>query len=241
METTNLGAVGISAGGVYNSETVYKKYKVVSANGGSYMYINPTPAAGVPVTDTSHWQQIASVGGQDILDAVTAEKNAAIAAKVLAQGYAAQLQAGTASPAGTYADLAALVADDPDHSKIYITLDDGKWCYHNGTAFVAGGVYQAASVVGDIASINSRLAEIAEIRVRLLADNVPNTTQEYTFGADGVISKVEHKNGATVERSDAFTFTDFAATEVRTLKTGESLTITTNLETLQTTVTYVAA
>jgi hypothetical protein len=80
-----------------------------------------------------------------------------------------------------------------------------------------------------------------EIRVRLLADNVPNTTQEYTFGADGVISKVEHKNGATVERSDAFTFTDFAATEVRTLKTGESLTITTNLETLQTTVTYVAA
>lgn len=62
METTNLGAVGISAGGVYNPETVYKKYKVVSANGGSYMYINPTPAAGVPVTDTSHWQQIASQG-----------------------------------------------------------------------------------------------------------------------------------------------------------------------------------
>ena len=62
METTNLGAVGISAGGVYNSETVYKKYKVVSANGGSYMYINPTPAAGVPLTNTSHWQQIAEKG-----------------------------------------------------------------------------------------------------------------------------------------------------------------------------------
>lgn len=62
METTNLGAVGISAGGVYNPETVYKKYKVVSANGGSYMYINSTPAAGVPVTDTTHWQQIASRG-----------------------------------------------------------------------------------------------------------------------------------------------------------------------------------
>ena len=62
MGITNLGAVGMSAGGVYNSETVYKKYKVVSANGGSYMYINPTPAAGVPVTDTSHWQQIAAQG-----------------------------------------------------------------------------------------------------------------------------------------------------------------------------------
>ena len=62
MGITNLGAVGISDGGVYNPETVYKKYKVVSANGGSYMYINPTPAAGVPVTDTSHWQQIAEKG-----------------------------------------------------------------------------------------------------------------------------------------------------------------------------------
>ena len=62
MGITNLGAVSMTAGGVYNSETVYKKYKVVSANGGSYMYINPTPAAGVPVTDTSHWQQIASKG-----------------------------------------------------------------------------------------------------------------------------------------------------------------------------------
>lgn len=66
MAITNLGAVGISAGGVYNSETVYKKYKVVSANGGSYMYINPTPAAGVPVADTSHWQQIAEKGDQGI-------------------------------------------------------------------------------------------------------------------------------------------------------------------------------
>ena len=62
MGITNLGAVSMSAGGVYNSETVYKKYKVVSANGGSYMYINPTPAAGVPVSSTSHWQQIAEKG-----------------------------------------------------------------------------------------------------------------------------------------------------------------------------------
>ena len=62
MGITNLGAVSMSAGGVYNPETVYKKYKVVSANGGSYMYINSTPAAGVPVTDTSHWQQIAEKG-----------------------------------------------------------------------------------------------------------------------------------------------------------------------------------
>lgn len=50
------------------------------------------------------------------------------------------------SPAGAYADLTALIADDPDHSKIYITLDDGNWCYHSGSTFVAGGVYQATAV-----------------------------------------------------------------------------------------------
>ena len=46
-----------------------------------------------------------------------------------------------ASPNGTYANLAALIAADPDHSRIDITLDDMQWCYHNGSAFVAGSVY----------------------------------------------------------------------------------------------------
>lgn len=79
-----------------------------------------------------------------------------------------------------------------------------------------------------------------DIRVKLLAAEVPNTTQQYTFGDDGVISKVEHKSGNTALRTDTFTFTDTTATEVRTLSSGETLTIVTNLETLETTVTYVA-
>ena len=42
-------------------------------------------------------------------------------------------------------------------------------------------------------------------------------------------------------RTDAFTFAEGSITEVRTLNTGESLTIVTNTETLVTTVTYAAA
>ena len=97
------------------------------------------------------------------VDAQSAQ-TAAEAARDLAQGYAAQLAAGVASPAGTYADLDALNADiaNVDTDRIYVTEYDGKWCYHNGSAFVAGGVYQAASVVGDIASINSQLADYVE-------------------------------------------------------------------------------
>lgn len=57
-----------------------------------------------------------------------------------------------ASPAGAYANLAALNSANPDHSKIYITLNDGKWCYYNAATdhFVAGGVYQAASIENEI-------------------------------------------------------------------------------------------
>lgn len=147
MATTNLGRVRFNMRGDYNpaADPLYSLLDLVSDGGGSFVYINDTPS-NEPTSSTSHWQQIASVGGQDILDAVTAEKNAAIEAKVLAEGYAAQLAAGTASPAGTYADLAALndgTPTAPDVTKIYITLDDGQWCYYNGSAWVAGGVYLA--------------------------------------------------------------------------------------------------
>lgn len=75
--------------------------------------------------------------------AVSAKDTAVIKASE-ASASALQLASGVASPAGTYANLAALISDSPDHSKIYITLDDGSWCYHNGTVWVAGGVYQAS-------------------------------------------------------------------------------------------------
>ncbi|MDD4280461.1 MAG: DUF6273 domain-containing protein [Candidatus Sumerlaeales bacterium] len=62
MPTTNLGRVAIVPQGAYNPATTYKKLDLVTGLGGSYMYINPTPAANVSLTDTSHWQQIAKKG-----------------------------------------------------------------------------------------------------------------------------------------------------------------------------------
>jgi hypothetical protein len=94
-----------------------------------------------------------------------AETNAAASAVTAAAeadaaaASAAQLAAGVASPAGTFANLEALNAGTHDHGKIYITLDDGKWCYYNGSAWVAGGVYQAASVAAELAEVTSQLAD----------------------------------------------------------------------------------
>lgn len=74
----------------------------------------------------------------------------------------------------------------------------------------------------------------------LRADEIPGTTQSYTF-TDGAVSQVVHTDAEeTAVRTDTFTYAANTITEVRTLNTGESLTIVTNLTTLETTVTYAA-
>lgn len=78
------------------------------------------------------------------------------------------------------------------------------------------------------------------ISLMLLSDDIPDTTQTYTF-VDGTVSQVTHSRNGTVVRTDAFTYETSTITEVRTLNTGESLTIVTNLTTLETSVTYAAA
>lgn len=82
--------------------------------------------------------------------------------------------------------------------------------------------------------------EIHELQIAdlLHLEEINNTVQEITYDANGVVQKIEHKQGTEVIRTDVFTFTDTVITEVRTLNSGESLSIVTNLDTLVTTITY---
>lgn len=57
-----LGIVSLKAEGAYSSDKLYKKGMWVTFSGSSYAYINPTPAEGAPVTNTTYWQQIAVKG-----------------------------------------------------------------------------------------------------------------------------------------------------------------------------------
>ena len=141
--------MGFVPKGAYNPANENKYGEWYTHEGGSYGYIYPTPSTGVPLSDTSHWQQIASMGGQDLVDAAVAARDAAQGYKDAAAASAAQLAAGLLRPKGTYANLAALNAGTPtvaDTNEIYITLDNGNWCYHNGSAFVAGGVYMGTGL-----------------------------------------------------------------------------------------------
>lgn len=73
----------------------------------------------------------------------------------------------------------------------------------------------------------------------LQSDEIIDTVQSIAFDQQGNISSITHTDQeSTAVRTDRFTFGTNTITEVRTLSTGQSLTLVTNLTTLVTTVTY---
>ena len=88
-----------------------------------------------------------------------------------------------------------------------------------------------------IATIPSDYSDLSA-KVLLEMENIPGTTQTPVF-VDGVLTRIEHKNGSNVNvRVDAITITAASITEVRTLSSGQTLTMVSNLSTMETTVTY---
>lgn len=137
-----------------------------------------------------------------------------------------------------------------DSSKIYVYngsetgMETGHWYYYDGTQWQDGGAWNAPEIETDkTLSVTDKPADgkAVGINLNLQIENIPGTTQTIAFDSFGNVQSITHtKNNAAV-RTDVFTFGTNTITEVRTLSSGESLTITTNTLTLQTTVTYVPA
>lgn len=93
----------------------------------------------------------------------------------------------------------------------------------------------------EVADLKSAIDQDA-IDNLLQVENIFGTTQSITFDSAGNVQSITHKDGSNnTVRTDVFTFAANSVTETRTLSTGESLTIVTNLTTLETTTTYAAA
>ena len=76
----------------------------------------------------------------------------------------------------------------------------------------------------------------------LLEGEIPGTTQEYVYTQDGKrIAQVLHKKGNSTFRTDTYTYGNTTIVETRSITGIGTLTITTNLETLQTSVVFSAA
>ena len=95
-----------------------------------------------------------------------------------------------------------------------------------------------AVTVGD--EMIETASELSELRntLSLLDDEIPDTVQTITFDQNGNVQSIAHSRSNVAVRTDVFTFAANSVTEVRTLSTGQSLTIVTNLSTLETTITY---
>lgn len=93
---------------------------------------------------------------------------------------------------------------------------------------------------GEAADAKATGDAVAELRntLSVLDDEIPDTVQTITFDQSGNVQSITHSRNNAAVRTDVFTFAANSVTEVRTLSTGQSLTIVTNLSTLETTITY---
>jgi hypothetical protein len=98
----------------------------------------------------------------------------------------------------------------------------------------------AESIPEDYSELSDDVDQLKNV-LMLQEETIPDTVQAITFDSAGNVSAITHTANNVAVRTDAFTFGTDTITEVRTLSTGESLTIVTNTTTLQTTVTYAAA
>lgn len=151
-----------------------------------------------------------------------------------------------ASIPADYSDLLAAIA--PNYTDLEFPVSAGTWCWHEGGLYrskvdiPASETWTAAH--WETAPLSNALAgDVADLKSAstLQVENIPDTVQTITFDSEGNVQTIMHTRDGVAIRTDAFTFAANTITEVRTLNTGESLTIVTNTDTLQTTVTYTAA
>ncbi len=182
-----------------------------------------------------------------------ASATAAAASETAAAGYAASAQTqaglaeGHAENAEDQADLAAGSAADAEE---YATSASGSATAAAASATSAASsatsaAASAESVEDSAAQIATNTTDISQLKnaFTLLDDLIPGTTQSIVYDSAGNVTQILHctTGTSTAVRTDAFTYGEDEITEVRTLDTGESLTIVTDLATLETTTTYAAA
>lgn len=87
-------------------------------------------------------------------------------------------------------------------------------------------------------TIMSNLVNQTNINALLLCSEIPNTIQTITFDSKGNVSGIVHMRSNETIREDTFTFGSGEIVEERKLSTGECLTITTDITSLESVIVY---
>lgn len=187
-------------------------------------------AAGASATAASGSETAAAQSATNAASSASAASGSATAAHTSEVNAAASATAASASAtaAGTSENNAAGSA----------TAAAGSATSASQSATAAQAVLD--SIPEDYSALSSDVTDLKSA-ITLQEETIPGTTQTITFDSDGNVQRITHMADSTVVRTDVFTFAASTITEVRTLASGESLTIVTNTETLETTTTYAAA
>lgn len=145
--------------------------------------------------------------------------------------------------APTEASSTASAAHAPGTENEYFILDNT--LYRAITNIAVGDTITAgtncAAVPAGISNTIRKDYSVFYSNYLLHAEEIDNTIQTIDFDSFGNVQSITHSRGETIIRTDVFNFGEDTITEIRTLNTGESLSIITNTITLNTTVTYTAA
>jgi hypothetical protein len=88
---------------------------------------------------------------------------------------------GSASPKGTYVTLAALQTAFPTgNSNIYVVTADGKWYYWSGSAWTAGGTYQATGLAENSVSFSKLDSKLVNNQLRRFTIYDSSVTSVFT-------------------------------------------------------------
>ncbi len=198
--------------GNYSGSTIYSEGDVVMYSDNVFYFLREGTSQGIPCTNTLYWQKVD------------------------------QVLAGAAKMA---LDAVGLTQSGQQISTVFDTGTDyttGEYVLYAGTLYRFTADHPAGDWTGEDVTSTNLGAEVIDLsRIMMLQEDVvPNTVQTLEYNSSGNVSQVIHKRNGSTIRTDAFTFGTNTVTEVRTLSSGESLTIITNTDTLVTTVTYAA-
>lgn len=124
-----------------------------------------------------------------------------------------------------------------------IAEDVAAWMDEHITENPTVVIDDSLSIRGAAADAKKTGDEISDLKSHhnLQIDSIPGTEQTILFDDEGNVRSITHSANGTAVRTDMFTFGDDTIIEVRTLASGEIMTIMINTDTLVTTVAYTPA
>lgn len=103
--------------------------------------------------------------------------------------------ATSGSPSGVYNTLQELQSADPDHSKIYVVLEDGNWYYYNTNTslWTSGGIYQGKEVENNSINYNKLSKNLQEfiLNTSLNKNFLPNNVLDNYYIPNSDINLVK--------------------------------------------------